>query len=694
MIATILMTSLATLFIFSSLLLPHTKATDVEISSISPATYRGKVGEEVRIIGTINTTDGWYHIWFDHSLNKSARAIGNKVNATFRVPKLPGGNHTITLHDEETKNNATTWFYIETGYYIVPDLPKEPKLLQQDDTVNLNLTVTGGKRNTVYCANVTVELPYPLNATTYSAIVELSNTTNTGCGNATVAYPNETLFHPSGPHINYTGSYLVYFNKTQDLAENSFFIGFTDFREYHREEIVEIRAIGYQANETASITIISLETNNTLLSLAVNASQQGVINATWPVPSNASIGDYNVTITSEKKKEIPDSQIIRVPGYPIKVYTRNLAGDTVPQILVEALDRATNKTYSNTTETDGLAHLSLEKGNHTLEAFWKEVKVNETQVTVTGNRTYNLMCGLTNVKITVKDKDENRMPFVHLNVAYQFNTTKENREKNGSETGETSISGVFYLNSTLPHITYSINASRYGRVFNRENKTVENLPAKKWFNVTILCPAKTLTLNITEHHRHPLPNARIELIEQMGGISYNVASNHFGVATENCTFGKYEVKVYKGNLCLNSTLIDLFNDTDIGIYCKIYNLTLSVRIVDYFGQLIPSANVTLQREGSQYLSPTKSNGILEFANVTGGDLQITVYLYGESQPCVTKSFFVDMPKTIEIKIGKYVMLVGFLVETSQLTTALMIIAALILILLVEVYRRRAKSQRS
>ncbi|MBE0520069.1 hypothetical protein IBX35_03390 [Candidatus Bathyarchaeota archaeon] len=51
--------------------------------------------------------------------------------------------------------------------------------------------------------------------------------------------------------------------------------------------------------------------------------------------------------------------------------------------------------------------------------------------------------------------------------------------------------------------------------------------------------------------------------------------------------------------------------------------------------------------------------------------------------------------TIEVKIGKYVIIAGILVETSQLTTALIIAAAIILIVSIEVYRRkRSKLQKS
>jgi hypothetical protein len=139
----------------------------------------------------------------------------------------------------------------------------------------------------------------------------------------------------------------------------------------------------------------------------------------------------------------------------------------------------------------------------------------------------------------------------------------------------------------------------------------------------------------------------------------------------------------------------LFNDTYREIYCQLYNLTVSVKVVDYFGQPISNAKVTWQLEGLQDSGLTKSDGLVAFNNIIGGDLQVTVYLPGQSQPFMVTTSFVDNSKTIEMKLDKYVILAGFLVETSYLTTAIIIAVTVILALSIEVYRRkRSKPQKS
>jgi len=88
------------------------------------------------------------------------------------------------------------------------------------------------------------------------------------------------------------------------------------------------------------------------------------------------------------------------------------------------------------------------------------------------------------------------------------------------------------------------------------------------------------------------------------------------------------------------------------------------------------------------LGTTESDGTVIFDGIVGGNLTVRVYLTDEKQPYATKTSLVDESKTIEIRLEKYVMLAGFLVETSQLTTAIIIVATVIIILLIEIYRKK------
>ena len=664
---------------------------NVSIILVSPQ-EQGIVGQEVNVQGTIITSNGPYQIWFGDNLVVSNSSEGYYVNTNFTIPEIPGGEYAITLRDFSKNINDTYPLTVTIAYYIEALEPTPPAQLQEGGSVVLNVRATGIQTGTSYYANVTIALPTPL-STSYSQAVELAVSSQGATASGQVTYPS-TAFQPEGALTNYTGSYRVYFNATLLLAEDQFFVGFTDSSEYHRGESVAIRAIGYEPNENATISIKYVETGFSVHSQTVTASSGGIINSSWTVPSDALIGDYNITITPENTaKSIPDSQLFTVPGYPVKIRTLNLAGEPVTQIVVEALDQATNKVYNGTSGSGGIATLNLEKGNHTISAFWNGVKVGEMNASITGENTFDLACNLTNIKVTVQNENGDLIPFVNLDFTYQYVTTKGSAFKTGHTSGQTDLSGTFVLSSVLPEVSYTINASLYGAVFNIGNNTVTDLPAEPVYEVVILCPSQTLTLNIIDYNLAAIPDARTEMFEVTSGLFYSAVTDAAGTSSLVVTFGKYRVRVYKDDILLNETVIDVFSDTQSKIRCSLYNIKVSVKVVDYFGQPIPSINVRLHGPGVGTLSDTtQANGITTFSNVIGGKMQIIAYPEGSESSYEALNLQVDEPTTVQIKMTKYVLIGPFLVESSVLATFIVILVAVLLFVLIEVYRRkRAKS---
>jgi hypothetical protein len=663
----------------------------VNIYLVNPD-QEGVVGQTVNLQGTIDTTNGRYQIWFDKTLVASNSSEGYYINANFTIPPLPEGDYTITLRDLLENVNATHDFSLKLAYYIKAVVPSSPELLQEGSPVVLNVTIAGVQSGTTHHANVTVELPAPL-STSYSRIVELAASSQETVATAMVTYP-AAAFQPEGSLTDYTGSYKAYFNETESLASSQFFVGFTDSNQYHRGQDVTISAIGYQPDENATISIKNAKTSADVHSETVTASSEGVVTSSWTVPSDALIGDYNITITpAATAKLIPDSQLFSVSGYAVSVRTLNLAGEAVPQIIVEALDQATDTVYDATSTYDGAANLKLETGNHTLTAFWNGVKVGEMNVSITGANSFDLPCELTNLKITVKNKNDNLMPFVNLAVTYQYTATKDGTVETGSASGQTDLSGTFILSSVLPGISYTINASLYSIVFNADNKTVPSLPVQAVSEVTIICPSQTLTLKIIDYNMAAVPNARVELVEVTSGLFNGAEADSAGTVTVDVTFGKYRLRVYKDDILLNSTVIEVFSDTEHEIRCGLYNIQVSVKVVDYFNQPIPNMNVVLHGPGAEARSSTtQADGAATFSNVIGGDMQVIAYPEGVKNSYEAVSLRVEEPATIDIRLAKYVLVGPFLVESSALATFIVILLAILLFVSIEVYRRkRAKS---
>jgi len=687
----LILMSVAFLFTPLSLILGQ---LGVNIYLVNPE-EEGVVGQSVNLQGTIDTTNGEYEIWFGNKLVVSNSSEGYYVNTNFSIPALSEGDYTIKLRDVKKNVNDTYPFTVLMAYYIEALEPSSPKQLQEGSDVVLNVKLTGAQSGTSYYANVTVKLPSPL-STSYSRIVELTVSSQEKVATAQVTYPHDA-FQPEGSLTNYTGSYQAYFNETQQLAEDQFFVGFTDLSAYHRSQAVSIRAIGYQPDENATISIKYAETRATVHSETVTASSEGIINSSWTVPSDALIGDYNITITPENTaKLIPDSQLFTVPGYAVKIQTLNLAGELVPQIVVEARDQATGRIYNGTSGSDGVAILNLEKGNHTISAFWNGVKVGEIAVSVTGESMLDLTCALTNLKITVQNKEGNRIPFVNLDVTYQYVTTKGGLSKTGQASGQTDLSGTFTLKSILPGISYNVNASLYGIVFNVGNNTVTGLPVQPVSEVIILCPSRTLTLKIIDYNLAAIPNARIEMFEVTSGLFHGAITDTAGTVTVEVTFGKYRLRVYKDDILLNEIVIEVFSDTQRDIRCSLYNIQVSVRVVDYFEQPVPNINVMLNGpEIGTRSATTYNNGTTTFNNVIGGNMQIIAYPEGVEGSYEAVSLRVEEPTEIQIKLAKYILIGPFLIESSALTTFIVILLAILLFVSIEVYRRkRAKPAKS
>jgi mannose/fructose-specific phosphotransferase system component IIA len=657
--------------------LPEIKA-ETNIIFINP--LEGNVGATVQLRANITVGNGEYVIRFDGETIASGNASGIDVETTFTVPSASAGSHEVMIIDVNAGENDTAAFTVLTSYSLEVDVPEPPKQLQEGNSTQISVNVTGGESSKTFVANVTVQAP---TNTSYTNMLDV-NTSDVGNGSPTIIYPDH---FPVGASTNFTGKYKVFLNGT--LANQTFIIGLTNSAEYHRCQYVDINAEGYEPNENVTISV-TFEEKIVPPKQNVTATEGGTIHANWTVPSNASIGIYKVSVTSLSnltKKEPPDIQSFTVPGLAINITTRSLAKEHVPNVMIRVFENVTS-IVNATSDSEGFVSLMIEIGIYACEAYFKDEKVGERGLNITKEESFNFTCNLTNLKIMVTDRSENRIPEVKLHL-----TSEQAPE---DQLLFTDINGSTVFHSLLPNVTYFLNASRYDKQFNTTTipRLLVNETEIAWFNVTIICPTLTLQINVTDATNQPIIDATVKVQEVMGGLYYE-GNTVEGIAWFNCTFGRYTVKVYASGVEINETVTDLFQNENVSIRCKLYGLTVSIKVVDYFGQAIPNTNVTLQRQGLLRSNRTKSNGVATFSDFIGGSVQIAIYLNDQTQPCVETACSVFSSETIEIKIGKYVIIAGILVETSQLTTALIIAATIILIVSIEVYRRkRSKLQKS
>ncbi len=653
----------------------------VNIFQITPAELNGIVGQSVNLQGTIYTSNGTYQVYLGRTLVATNKAEGFYVNSNFTVPELPAGTHQITLRDAAININATQRFDVKTAYSI----NAVPKQAQEGNSVTLNVTVTGGQAGIGYNAEVSVVLPSPL-STKYSKAVNLGTPNQKGTAQAQITFPDSN-FQPEGSVTHYVGTYNIHFNQSDTLASDQFTVSFIDSTEYNRGQTMNIRATGYQPNTEATISISGPK--GTIHTETVTSSAEGVISATWVVSSESAIGDHTISINPQgTQKAIPDSQSFKVVGYSVKIKTVNLAGQAVPEVTIKALDASTNAVYEGTSGSDGIANLKLEKGSYVLTAFWNDVNVGQTNITITGEGSFTLQCNLASLKVNVKNTDGVAMPFVDLEFNYRYSTSGGSSQT-GSASGKTDPSGSYTLTSALTGVSYTISASMYNQVFNSGNNTLGNLPNQVSTEVTIICPNRALQLEVVDYNRKIIPDARIELVELTNGLFYADTTDSSGIISNNVTFGTYRARVYKEDTLISETIIEAFSDTQQQIRATLYGIQISVSVVDFFGQAIPNANITLNGPGNARRSAmTQGDGKATFTNVIGGDMQIVAFASGYEDTYQAITVKVQEPTSLQVKIDKYVAFGSMLIQVSTLLTVAIIIAAVVLLLVVEIYRRK------
>ena len=146
----------------------------------------------------------------------------------------------------------------------------------------------------------------------------------------------------------------------------------------------------------------------------------------------------------------------------------------------------------------------------------------------------------------------------------------------------------------------------------------------------IICPNESLTLSVVDSNQVAISDARIDLVELSTGLFYTATTDHSGSATVTVTFGDYSVQIYDSdNIMINQTTIQAFTNSQQQITCTLYGIKVSVSVVDFFGNPIQNANVTLNGPATERFSAsTNSGGTAVFNNVVGGNMQVVAFAPG------------------------------------------------------------------
>jgi len=326
-ISKILVALLMTSMILS--ILPALQVGATTLTSISPVS--GNVGTTVRVVGTIDTLGGAYSILFDTTNNGlawpgdvivtgNAPANSYVVNVTFTIPSCLGSdaglNHLVGLRDTQTTTVQSTNFAVVTSRVLTVS----PSRVQEGDTVNVTMTVTGGTiANQVN--NYTIYVTDP-NGTTYSNFNMSFQSDSTGAGTALRSYP---ATFSTGANSNFVGTHSLVADRTlpgaiTSAAIASFVVGLTNATSYGRFQTVNVQTAGWANNQNVTITITN--TTGGIAQQWANLNlTTGTTSQNWTIPWNAPMGTYTVTATNAtgNDKDVISTQTFTVGSAALAV---------------------------------------------------------------------------------------------------------------------------------------------------------------------------------------------------------------------------------------------------------------------------------------------------------------------------------------------------------------------------------------
>ncbi|NIP67531.1 hypothetical protein GWN63_02445 [Candidatus Bathyarchaeota archaeon] len=537
--------------------------------------------------------------------------------------------------------------------------------------------------------------------------LRLTSTLQTGSGKGNVTYPTD---FSGGAHTNYTGLYSVAFNGT--LASGNFTVALTDKSEYVRrylirgeEEagLVDIQGSGYD-NETVDINIAYYDGDILIpvLSTQGNASN-GILQYNWEIPENITLATYRVILTSEMSdKPIEDAQNftvieIMVSCQAVNKYDQEPLADVSVKAYHLALGSAFFIDDRRTNGTGWVDFLVEGRGFYSFGIYWREARVGSLNLTNVGgdatgyvlrNR-FHIESELAQVTMKVSS-GEGPLPFIE--VALRNVTSVPSR----IPSVETDYSGIVTTHA-FTDVSYRIEARRYGHLFfNQSIGNVTETVGTLTEPYPIQCPTLTLFVAVLDSKEQPIRGASVEMIEWGSGrVAAEGETSEWGSVRLDSIFGRYKVRVYDYSelwgetVLVNETVVDVIRDEFyLLVRCGRVNVTLSVRVVDYFGNPIPNAMVKLEQEGREVLSlTTNSDGVVRKEGILGGDYRISLYVAGRLT--TARSLTVADSEQLLLRSRDYVVIWGVPFISNRLVTGILL-AVMVGAVMLLTYRRRLK----
>jgi len=381
--------------------------------------------------------------------------------------------------------------------------------------------------------------------------------------------------------------------------------------------------------------------------------------------------------------------VVDLGNEPLANATVEVYNGTNPSMLLE--DGKTNSLglTQNITLASGI--------NYTIRTFMRNVEVADP-VSICPDRsgTIQIEAQIIDLNITVTSEDGEPLPEIEIKISYKL-ADRYGQLLIGEETFKTNETGNLIRLNYPANASYEIEARRDNVLFNKTSiGNLTNSAINGWVNIRIICPIVNLQVQVLDSRGKPVPNVHIDLYEYEGTLQESKVTDNLGMVQFRQLVGRYEICVYnyssllERRITLNRTVIDLIdNPTIIRINCEGLNLNLSILVIDQIGQPIPNAIIKIEYEGLEIRTLTVgSDGRATTLIPIGGKYRISLQIL--NRLCEAKTVVIEESCFLVMKVDRYIMFSGYLIEVSQLVSITLISLILLTFILLVNYERLKK----
>ncbi len=533
---------------------------------------------------------------------------------------------------------------------------------------------------------------------------------------------------PLGTPLEGLEVHLVKDGEVRKFVTNS--TGFAEFRhlvpgEYHLQVKLDNLTVAEgvakipeerQANLTALLSTVKFQLSNldgepvgglklvmrnAAYTDTAESNQKGVVRIERiPYSSLKDVGSYSVEIKmkdltvykgSLEVDEPRISQNITLPLLNLKLTVVNLEGEPIPRLSIKLSSEGYSteiKSGNGTAVFKNLPSSELnEVGPYRINVSMRteggDMPIFVEERTLESSQSISLIADLTKVSVKVVDREGEPVKGVKVLLSNQLLANFSSRETD--ENGVAVFENIPLSKNRVSAGVYSIKAIRAGQLVGETSREITEVNEV----VELVVERGEVRLRFLDYRGSPLAGCHAVLIDELSGEKYNASTNNDGEALFRVFYGPYDLRVYKNNKLIYSSMVQL-TEKVTEFRLEEVNFPLVIRVVDALGSPVNSAYIKLSA-GNETLLEKELDGNPVTLNILY-PLELRCDIYSKGGQLIHRELiYANKPLKQVVSLRDYICLNGLIrLELIASGIALALIALSLLFSLTLLRRARRK----